>query len=178
MVDGDGDGRKVLTGRRGRVALVVAAAAGLAAVAVAGRWATHPSAFGEGGNKVTMPTSVGGAVTIGLAIYPGHRVTVREVKPVVSGTARADVTVRICELRDEGGTLGAARGADLSRFCREDRPVAGYALESGGRVGYVIATITPLSPGTVVIDRSRVRYVDGLQRGVQLTGNDAEITVS
>jgi len=64
-MDGDGDDRKLATGigSRRRAALVVAAAASLTAVAVAGWWATHPSAFEDGGGlKVVTPASVGKAV--------------------------------------------------------------------------------------------------------------------
>ena len=171
-MDGDGDDRKLATGvgSRRRAALVVAAAASLAAVAVAGWWATHPSAFDGRGNKVGGPASVGKAVSFPLGIRPRHRIVLREVKPVVSGTARADVTVGICE--------GGYRG-DIRRDCGDLRPVAGYALEPTARFnGDLLVTIVPRSPGTVVIKGSRVRYVDGLQRGVQVDGTDLEFTVS
>jgi len=44
--------------------------------------------------------------------------------------------------------------------------------------GDLLVTVVPRSPGTVVIESSRVRYVDGLQRGVQVDGYNLDFTVS
>ena len=147
-----------------------------AVVLVAGAaqwWRTHPDRFGPVGNQTGITAEVGQMASASAVLPTGHAVRLRSVEPVVApGSAAAAIHVQVCNAR--GNVLGAGRGL-ITRHCTSLSPIDGQ-LMLDDESPYVLVTIVPLEPGTVLVEGFDVTYDDGWRHGTERTGQSVEVT--
>lgn len=156
-----------LTGRRGRVAALLAV---LLAVAVAVSWWTHPSAIQADGDRIAVRVAVGRPADVVVAPSLPSALTLRSVEPVVpAGVARADVEVLLCGVLDDGSGVVSSNAGDLMSTCTSVRPA-----EPGTRTRSdesLLVRITPRERGDVELTGLRIGYSRDArhlwQRGIQ-----------
>ncbi|WP_436796045.1 hypothetical protein [Actinospongicola halichondriae] len=125
------------------------------------------------------PISVGDSVTVGTSLFPDTTTTLDEVRPVL-GEGSAEVSVRIVACSGEeamaidGG--GSALGSSLDR-CDDIAPVSGTTITASGERPGILAVITPLESGRVVIEGFEVTHSRGPFDRTETSGVRVELPV-
>ena len=160
-----------------RVAALVAVLALVVGAVFGWRWWTHPNVLPtDGGNQGGSAHPAGTAWSFGITYpAPGHGQTITFTeKPVPQiGRANTDATVvvSICHRRLDQSAIGGWIG-DLSKFCTRLSPVvAGTQFTYPSRTEYLVMTVTPHHPGSVVVTSVDFPYrtgsSDSFRRGTQ-----------
>lgn len=130
------------------------------------RNATEPQAFSKfsvGTSGSSAPGKPGVRYTFGVTSGPLPDVTVQSARPVLTkGSAAAATTVSICRAKPHQDGIGAWAG-DVSEFCSEVIPVDGQDLGELGPHDTIIATVVPLTDGSVHVTGVHLKYRQGMR---------------
>lgn len=143
--------------------LLVATAWGLLVLI---RNATEPQAFSKfsvGTSGSSAPGKPGVRYTFGVTHGRLPDVTVQSARSVLTkGSAAAATTVSICRARPHQDGIGAWAG-DVSEFCSEVIPIDGQDLGQLGPHDTIIATVVPLTDGSVHMTGVHLEYRQGMR---------------
>lgn len=150
-----------------RAAALVAVLTVMVGVAFGWRWSTHPDVLPtDGGDQGGSAHPPGTAWSFGITFpAPGHGQTItftgKPVAHIGRATTEATVTVSICHRRPDQSAIGGWIGS-LSRFCTRLTPVVdGMQFTYPSPTEYLVITILPHHPGSVVVTSVDFPYRTG-----------------